>query len=244
MYGRGTSGLVRKGMFGTKLAGKISKAIGIADFDNHQDELTGTAIHEMAHAVFANDTNRFTDSHEQYKQRASDTRRNREHAVIQLKDKSLLLKLKESKSLSVSKERLEELQTTMIAKLQDEKVDSIENGLRTVPYLMEPKMKGDEVTIFRLAKEEIFSELSGLKPTELSSTSAILPGYWKDRDTKSGAKGAEQPVTSYGKTNAAEDLCESVMFYYKRTSDLRSKAPQRFDLVEQMVKEKGLNTKK
>jgi hypothetical protein len=39
-------------------------------------------------------------------------------------------------------------------------------------------------------------------------------GYWRDSDTESGKKGAEAPITDYGATNAAEDLCESAMMFF------------------------------
>ncbi len=39
-------------------------------------------------------------------------------------------------------------------------------------------------------------------------------GYWTDENTASGATGAEAPASDYGATNAAEDICETAMFYF------------------------------
>ena len=39
-------------------------------------------------------------------------------------------------------------------------------------------------------------------------------GYWVSRNQKSGVAGKEAPPTAYGRKNAAEDLCESVMFFF------------------------------
>ena len=38
--------------------------------------------------------------------------------------------------------------------------------------------------------------------------------FWTDANTKSGKADAEAPITKYGATNAAEDLCEALMFYF------------------------------
>ena len=58
-----------------------------------------------------------------------------------------------------------------------------------------------------------------------------LPGfiaasdYWLDRNTKSGTAGAEAPPTPYGAKNAAEDMCESVMFYFVAPKRLKDGRP-------------------
>ena len=39
-------------------------------------------------------------------------------------------------------------------------------------------------------------------------------GYWQDQDLESGDPNAEAPPTDYGKTNAREDLSESVALYF------------------------------
>jgi hypothetical protein len=50
-------------------------------------------------------------------------------------------------------------------------------------------------------------------------------GYWTNRTTKSGAAGKEAPPTAYGNKNAAEDLCESVMFYFVDQARLKDGMP-------------------
>jgi hypothetical protein len=74
-----------------------------------------------------------------------------------------------------------------------------------------------------------------VQPTELSNWIGAL-GYWTDRNTASGKKGAEKPPTSYGKTNAAEDLCESVALYFINRDALKKKCPEREKFVDKVVK--------
>jgi hypothetical protein len=47
-------------------------------------------------------------------------------------------------------------------------------------------------------------------------------GYWRDEDTESGKAGAEAPITDYGATNAAEDLCESAMMFFLAPDRLKN----------------------
>lgn len=74
------------------------------------------------------------------------------------------------------------------------------------------------------------STVFGDNDTELEATAThelghglmeyTLPDYvaaldfWTDQFTASGKAGAEAPITAYGATNAAEDLCEALMFYF------------------------------
>lgn len=74
-----------------------------------------------------------------------------------------------------------------------------------------------------------------VQPTELSNWTGAL-GYWTDSYTASGKKGAEKPPTSYGKTNAAEDLCESVSMYFVNRATLKKKCPEREKFVDAVVK--------
>jgi hypothetical protein len=53
----------------------------------------------------------------------------------------------------------------------------------------------------------------GLLEYALPGFIAACP-YWLDRRTKSNVAGVEAPPTDYGAKNAAEDMCESVMFYF------------------------------
>lgn len=51
--------------------------------------------------------------------------------------------------------------------------------------------------------------------------------FWSSKYQESGKTGAEAPPSKYGETNAAEDMCESVMFYFVDESRLRNSAPLR-----------------
>jgi hypothetical protein len=61
--------------------------------------------------------------------------------------------------------------------------------------------------------------------------------FWTDAYTKSGKAGAEEPVTPYGKTNAREDLAESVKFYFLDPAALLKKCPKRHAFVKKMVED-------
>jgi hypothetical protein len=74
-----------------------------------------------------------------------------------------------------------------------------------------------------------------VQPLELTNWIAAL-AYWTDRSTASGKKGAEKPPTSYGKTNAAEDLCESVALYFINRATLQKKCPDRDAFIDKVVK--------
>lgn len=60
--------------------------------------------------------------------------------------------------------------------------------------------------------------------------------YWTDVDTKSGADGAEEPPTAYGKTNAGEDLAESTMMYFVAPGEMDA-CPERKKLLKGYVAE-------
>jgi len=60
-------------------------------------------------------------------------------------------------------------------------------------------------------------------------------GYWLDAKTKSGAPDAEVPPTSYGKTNASEDLSESAMFFFMAPQPLQEKCPKRHKFLKGVV---------
>jgi len=59
--------------------------------------------------------------------------------------------------------------------------------------------------------------------------------YWTDTNTKSGKAGAEEPATPYGKTNAREDLAESVKFYFLDPATLLKNCPKRHAFVKKTV---------
>jgi hypothetical protein len=59
-------------------------------------------------------------------------------------------------------------------------------------------------------------------------------GYWIDADNSDPSKG-EAPVSDYGKTNASEDLAESVMFFVVQPDKLAKDCPKRFEFVKQAV---------
>lgn len=68
----------------------------------------------------------------------------------------------------------------------------------------------------------------------------LQPRFWDKNGKKTGLKKAEQPVTSYGKKNYEEDMCETMLFYFKKKGELQTKAPQRFAFAQAAVKEKGI----
>jgi len=59
--------------------------------------------------------------------------------------------------------------------------------------------------------------------------------YWTDKFTKSGKQGAEEPITEYGKTNAAEDLAEAVMYYFVERQTLTVECPKRSKIISNWV---------
>ena len=61
-------------------------------------------------------------------------------------------------------------------------------------------------------------------------------GYWRDQDTKANKKGAEKPPTTYGRKNAREDMCESVMLYFCDEKRLKKKCPKRHAAIDAAVK--------
>ena len=73
----------------------------------------------------------------------------------------------------------------------------------------------------------------GLVKHEVAGYAAHLD-YWTDRFTKSGKRGAEKPITKYGRTNASEDLSEAMMFYFLKPDKLKSKCPKRFAYIKKL----------
>lgn len=61
--------------------------------------------------------------------------------------------------------------------------------------------------------------------------------YWLDKNTASGITGAEAPITNYGKTNASEDLSESVMYYFVELATLKSTCPKRHQFIKDAIKD-------
>lgn len=59
--------------------------------------------------------------------------------------------------------------------------------------------------------------------------------YWADRNTKSGKWRTEKPPTSYGKTNANEDLCESVALFVINRDTLKKKCPKREAFIAKVI---------
>jgi hypothetical protein len=60
-------------------------------------------------------------------------------------------------------------------------------------------------------------------------------GFWTDQETESKKNGAEKPPTPYGKTNAREDLCESVMYYFVAESTLKGSSPLRHAFLKKLI---------
>jgi hypothetical protein len=59
--------------------------------------------------------------------------------------------------------------------------------------------------------------------------------YWKNDEERSGVVGAEAPPSQYGRTNAREDLAESVMFFFMDPLTLRTRCPERYAWIEALV---------
>jgi hypothetical protein len=79
----------------------------------------------------------------------------------------------------------------------------------------------------------------GLMYYMINDFMAATGGYWLDEDTKAtgkSAKKAEKPPTAYGRTNAREDLCESVMLYFCDEKRLKRKCPKRHAAIDKAVK--------
>ena len=55
-----------------------------------------------------------------------------------------------------------------------------------------------------------------------------MSGYWLDNRTKSGAKDAEAPCTTYGQTSASEDLSETMRWYFMLPERLKKDCPKRY----------------
>jgi len=55
-----------------------------------------------------------------------------------------------------------------------------------------------------------------------------MSGYWLDNRTKSGAKDAEPPCTTYGQTSASEDLSETMRWYFMLPDRLKKDCPKRY----------------
>ena len=76
----------------------------------------------------------------------------------------------------------------------------------------------------------------GLMEPYLLNTFVNSMDFWLDEDTPSGDATAEAPVNSYAGTNAAEDLCESVAFYFVDRNALKTKCPERYKFIRRAVK--------
>lgn len=74
----------------------------------------------------------------------------------------------------------------------------------------------------------------GLMKSDLPAFVAAID-YWTDEYTASGKSGAEAPVTSYGQTNAGEDLSESVMYFFVDPATLKSQCPDRHAWISTLV---------
>jgi hypothetical protein len=66
--------------------------------------------------------------------------------------------------------------------------------------------------------------------------SGLSPAYWKDEQNSTNDVKAEKPVTPYGGKNAGEDLAEAVKFYFVERMLLQQKCPQRYAIVDKLVK--------
>jgi hypothetical protein len=61
-------------------------------------------------------------------------------------------------------------------------------------------------------------------------------GYWDDISELSDSDDSEFPVTSYGNSNAKEDLSEAVKFYFINREFLKLNYPKRFQFIDKTIK--------
>jgi hypothetical protein len=59
--------------------------------------------------------------------------------------------------------------------------------------------------------------------------------FWAGMYTPSGKDGEEPPPSKYGHKNVAEDMCESVMFYFVDENHLKTNAPLRHAFLEKEI---------
>lgn len=63
-------------------------------------------------------------------------------------------------------------------------------------------------------------------------------GYWKDTYNElPKPQRTESPITDYGETNAAEDICESAMMYFVEPARLQKKCPKRYAFMVRLGKD-------
>ncbi|MDP2311653.1 MAG: LysM peptidoglycan-binding domain-containing protein [Pseudomonadota bacterium] len=61
-------------------------------------------------------------------------------------------------------------------------------------------------------------------------------GYWKNATTPvKDVRNAEEPLTTYGHTNASEDLSEATMFYFTAPDTLSYSCPLRYAYIDRVV---------
>jgi hypothetical protein len=103
------------------------------------------------------------------------------------------------------------------------------------PIVREGRDKADNETgIEATAIHEMAHGL--IQPLELTNWIKQI-GYWKSRSTVDDqALDAEPPPTAYGRDNAAEDLCDSVAYYFLNKPQLEKIAPKRAAFIDKVVK--------
>lgn len=60
-------------------------------------------------------------------------------------------------------------------------------------------------------------------------------GYWQDAFDTLSRPGAEKPITLYGESAPAEDLAETVKFYFVNRAKLQDRCPKRFEFMRREV---------
>ncbi len=73
-----------------------------------------------------------------------------------------------------------------------------------------------------------------IEPVEKANWVAALT-YWTDANTPSGAVDAEAPPTTYGGTNAGEDICESAAIFFTNRPALKAACPLREAFLANVV---------
>jgi hypothetical protein len=240
LFGLGTS------FFARKFTGKLSELVGATDFDKLADQVEGTIIHEMAHGIFKGDEKHFTN--ESNFSSAMEDESPIELIKIagqKLFDPSFLAEM-QSKVSGATKAELDNVQLEVATRIGE---GNYEAGITGAKDAVKDKMKLPNTDKAALQRElflinQIDSALR-LQATQQiaqlpSAQGEISPAYWDTSGKKTNHKQAEKPMTSYGETNPAEDLCETAMFYFKQLDQLRDKAPQRYSIFDKLANQKGI----
>lgn len=75
----------------------------------------------------------------------------------------------------------------------------------------------------------------GESPSNMLEHFANTMGYWTSPYVKSGVATAEEPITDYAKTSAAEDMGETIMFFFGDPGKLQKNSMEHFNFVKDVL---------